>query len=340
MGAYLGVSVCCLASLAMAGGQESHDADLQKHLLLEIAESSSRLQEWGAQLEYRGVLTSIWKEPTGKLLSKDVRRVRLCRKGELILIESQILEPLSPEEGVSLGAINPRYLFLLRKKDLFASWVLYLYLSRSSDHYERVRKGQDDYLYSTNPSCYLWGKPLGELFQDSGFGIRHITVFSQSGQKCARVHFRYVLTAPSIGKRRMAEGKLVLINPGASWMMQSYDYRVKDDDGVRGQSRGEIRYGEKVAGYPAVVEYTRTEITPNIHHIHWRAERVIPCTLTEADFHLPAYGLPEIELASTAPSRRHLFHVFALLTLVTMIMILIWRRHRRKQMVNLEQGAS
>jgi DNA-binding PadR family transcriptional regulator len=329
---YFLVGLAWYLGLGTVSGQQMPETELRQRLVTEIGDSHRQLEQWAKQLEYRGILTTLWKEPSGQISRREKESVRICCKGDLILTEVRTLEaqPARDTRHIRLAGMNPHYIFALQREDAAAPWVLQFYFPHSSPSYDGVRQGFMCRLREASPSYNIFGMSLKDLFQNPQCRIVRATAFSQDGRRHVRIAYQRILTDSATGDKRIEDGEIVLC-PEMCWAVQSYDFQIQWGNNKKSRGQGQVRYGEKVAGHPIVSEFTFSYVTPggSLDYHHWQTEQVSPCQLAEADFTLPAYGLPEIDWSKSSP--RYFPAAFFLLAFGVLLAALLLRYYVKRR---------
>jgi hypothetical protein len=301
---------------ALAGGD--NDAELIARFREEVPREWPVVQKWGVSLECSGVLTRTLT-PQGKPPKTTTKKVTCRRKDDNMLIE------VRRRDEVSVGGSNPKYSFhVTREGKEDGPWVISNVFA-SGDAKESIKKSFQWYsYYCVNPCVSLPGIPRADVFREQGFHITGMEQFRSDGREAVRIRFSYT---PQAHSAEPESGWMVLL-PEEHWTIMEFEVLYPN---IPRTLHGNITYGDRLGACRAIRRFNLTIQNPKSRDEYlFETTQVSTCSLSDQDFTLPAFGLPEVTSASVARSRLW-FWFIAISGLFLLLGVFLRRWSRRKQ---------
>jgi hypothetical protein len=285
---------CCLLALILLSGPaaaEERKVDLKQRFLAEAPGGWTALQQWASELETTGTLSQTRRPAQGDPV-REVQSVTCRRNGESALVELRRADAPAQSKSVGIGGLNPRYVFSLGREDDSKPWTVKGMYPKAKDDFPGVRTGVEWYLYyCTNPCTGLIGTPLIDLVRKAEYTIKTVEPVEHQGRRCARVEFAYT---PPKGSENTLRSGWVILAPDEHWALEEFEMTFSNPRTIRGT----VRYGDRVGDCRSVQKFVTQINNPlSSEEIVYECHKVDVCRLSESDFTLPAFGLPEFDKA-------------------------------------------
>jgi hypothetical protein len=209
---------------------------------------------------------------------------------------------IATEDQRAIGR-NSRYAFTLLRPAGKDRWEI-----SSVDLEQRAPSGagqdRDKMMVSASALSELDKIPLDELVKDSGFELQDVRAVRVDGAELFEVHYEFNKVAANVFSRR----GWVRLDPARFWLIHSAEYasiRSTNDEEATGKIL-KVEYGELHPGIPVEKRRIRevhsrpdepnaikVGIQPADVQLIFEYDSEVEPTLTERDFTLSAFGLPE-----------------------------------------------
>lgn len=324
-GLVLGVLSLLLSTSSIGIG-----ASLEERFHTEAEVAWTKLEEFGQHLEGSFSVRKVYGFPSFKPFA--FTRYDFGLSGNLAKV--QIHTP----ESDDVRSINSGYFFTLNRKSEESPYKVCLL--KSIDHStpaqrkqidEQVRKIRD-YVHA---SWYMLGEPLSHYLHQPQFVISKISEDIRNGESLCRVDFEYRPGKDEAPEFVMKAGSYVVLDPNHFWCIREYlVYRLW------GSSKGVLEYGAPLEGFPGVSK--KTEVLnandrrfANGMTTTMEVIRVNHSILSEKDFLLAAFGLPEPNLEAFNGGGLSTRRIVVLFMIILMFMCLVigYRLQKRRNEV-------
>lgn len=269
-------------------------------------------------------------ERVSPVAEKD-RRMEWKQSGKNVLL---ILEPYvikgaavqdRPDVETEVTCVNEQYAFRLARPADNSPWALTL-LRRDPEYLRNwLRQGGEDL---GTAGWTLDGFLLGDFLRDPGFHITGVEHVDRNGRACIQVDFDFSQghSAIATGLR----GGSLVFDPARHWVQVYNEIRIRygEKDAIE---RTTFDYLDHPSGRPLLRrnEIVRTGNLPETELWSWEYAIDVDSPVSDKDFTMSAFGLPEPALPSEGPAR--LLGWVLILFSIPLFLLVQWLRRRSRR---------
>jgi hypothetical protein len=231
----------------------------------------------------------------------------------------------------SVLAKNSRYSFYLHRPRPDAEWVVKEWGSNDKiDKKSHLAKFEDTSVATLCPHFRIYNVALADFLADAAFVLKEANFVGGGAKGLARISFTH-REVPS--KKLQPRDGWMLLDSDAYWCVREYELKISGP-GYTGQEKATNQYELDQNGFPlptrhVLVESSSSQTDPKFELV--REIKLAPHNgLSEADFSLTAFGLPEpagIGVIQVSGSRRHIW--LAASALICLVLVVVSLRAKR-----------
>jgi hypothetical protein len=299
------ILVALTSGVPQAFSQEP-DAIPEQGIRTEVGQRWNEYRRFARNLE--GTFSTRITDPSSNRVSREARGA-IKQLNHCILFEYESIIPA--RETSEVLARNTKYSFRLVHRADKREWVL-VECARNDDVVAASPLNTLDLaasLWTCPEFCALHTRFLPDLLVAPDFVVKRAEPIDQFGQRLVRLEYAYRPRDPS---ELTVEDGFMILDPEAHWAVKRYEMRYRNRSGTGIQSL-DNRYTVQ-GGFPVATEQLIHVVAnkfgkaaPDIRDERNQFDLVQNDHLTEKDFTLSAYGMPEPEWLDGAQSRPYLW---------------------------------
>ncbi len=197
--------------------------------------------------------------------------------------------------------IGPSNSFVLKRRLGSKAWLI---VSTGNKPTEGIRRSTEQYWaeYLLAP-CSSGGVPFDELIAKAGFHIESLQSITLNDVELRKVRFTYTPTADEIKGHSLSQPLWALRSgtftfcPRLHWALVASELVISTSEQTLGTESTKVYYDTSKDGVAVPLKVVRTTVSSNVNcESVARFDRIAFRQIPEAEFTLPAYGLPEMAI--------------------------------------------